>query len=514
MPVTYDAYADVRKVDLSVVFTLMDEDASATATPSSNDVCPYMSQIQQTLDGNEIMGQKFTTLERDFWILDGTFPLMEAEDVKKYQSGYWSDSISDANGDFAVPPTLVFSWEHNRSSIGFTIFFDDKSGEYPSRFMVRSFDYAGQITAEGVFENDGISRLVEFQAPDYRHLAIYFLKTKNPYRRVRVTEVVFGLVKYFDDNNISNATLIQEVSLASENLPVTEFTFTTDNSDRLWNIANPKGIFNFLQNYHPLDVTFSINGENVYMGAFYFNNVTAEDNALTAKINCADKIYWLDNAVFTGTTTANRTLADTISLILQQSGVDLEAEIPSALGARLINGNFGDGKTCRECIRMAAQAAMTACFINRAGKLQFFDPLQLTKVSETLDFGRMYEMPKITASDKVNVLQLAVRQPNGSETIYTASDVKVDEAIRIVRVENPLVIAANGQAVAEWLLDLKMRRFNYVISERGNPALDLRDILTVYDPYGGINDVMITKQSFAFDGGLKNEVNANGTFIL
>jgi hypothetical protein len=514
MPVTYEPYADVRKVDLSVVFTLMDEDAAEMATPSTNDSCDIMTQLRQTLDGNELMGQKFTTLERDFWLLDGTFPLMESSDIKKYQSGYWSDTLSDENGEFDVPPTLVFSWEQNRSSIGFTIFFDDKSGEYPSRFMVRSFDYAGNITAEGIFENDGISRLVEFQAPNYRHLAFYFLKTSNPYRRVRVTEVVFGLIKYFDNNNISNATLIQEVSLASESLPVTEFTYTTDNSGGVWNIANPKGIFNYLQNYHPLDVSFTINGENVNMGSFYFNTVTAEDNALTAKISCVDKIYWLDNAIFTGTTTANRALADTISLILQQSGVDLEAEIPEDLGARLINGNFGEGIDCRECIRMAAQAAMTACFINRAGKLQFFDPLQLTAVAETLDFGRMSEMPKITASDKVNVLELLVRLPNGRETIYTASDVKVDEAVRTVRMENPLVIAANGQAVAEWLLDLKMRRFNYVINERGNPAQDLLDILTVYDPYGGINDVMITKQSFTFDGGLKNEVNANGTFIL
>ena len=54
--------------------------------------------------------KKFATLEKDLWILDGTFKNFP-DNPEKENFGLWSESMSDENGNFETPVEieLVFS---------------------------------------------------------------------------------------------------------------------------------------------------------------------------------------------------------------------------------------------------------------------------------------------------------------------------------------------------------------------------------------------------------------------
>lgn len=66
--------------------------------------------------------------------MDGSYP--NAPDNLD-DMGYVSDSISGADGVFAVPPAITFSFTQNHSSVGITLKFNDYSGDYCSKVNIR-----------------------------------------------------------------------------------------------------------------------------------------------------------------------------------------------------------------------------------------------------------------------------------------------------------------------------------------------------------------------------------------
>ena len=56
-----------------------------------------------------------------------------------------------------------------------------------------------------------------------------FTKTHKPYRRVRVCEVIFGIIQTFDKDNLSELTILNELSPDMSSLPSNEMTVTIEN---------------------------------------------------------------------------------------------------------------------------------------------------------------------------------------------------------------------------------------------------------------------------------------------
>ena len=294
MPETYLPYADIRRCGLQVTFEMVDVDAAETAETAVSDACE-MAQIMQTHDRTEHPSCRYASLEQDYWRLDSSFLLPEQEKLPLQQTGWWSDRISGADGVFDMPPVLRFSWNADQSSVGFTVCFDDAGEQYASCFRLRAYDADGVILKDVLVENAAVRCELDAPVEHYRTVTLEFLRTHEPFRRVRIAEVVFGLIKRFTQENTVSATLDYSFSPIGESLPTNELTLTIDNSDASWNMANPKGVYAYLQQTQPLDVSLTIGEDSVYMGRFYFTTASAEDNAMTAKITANDRVYWLDS---------------------------------------------------------------------------------------------------------------------------------------------------------------------------------------------------------------------------
>lgn len=259
-PSAMNPYADIRRVNMRVTFELLDQHSADVAVPSSNGQA-FVSNLSQLVDRNEKIYGRFATLEQNFWKLDGSLGILPSSFTGK-QFGWFSSGISRDDRTFSVKPTLTFSFPEDISSIGFTLTFDGTHNQWPTNYHVATYDANNVLITEADITNDSVQSVVYLLSPNYRKVIFTFNKTSEPHRRVRVCEVLFGIIQHFDKNNITDASLTYGADVKSESIPSRVLSFTFDNSDQKYNLINPQGIYAYLQEGQPIDVEISINGSD------------------------------------------------------------------------------------------------------------------------------------------------------------------------------------------------------------------------------------------------------------
>ncbi len=502
----YDPYVSPRWSAMRASFRLIDLTASADATATASDQAS-ISQLTQTHDGIEAMTDRWATFETGGWRGDGSCAILP-DDVSTIQTGWWSD-ISGADGSFAVAQTLTFAFTADHSSVGFTILFDDKANQYPPSMTVTAYDSSDTLIDTATITVTSVKQVVELPVENYRKVVLSFSNTQEEYQTVRISEVIFGIVQYFDSDNIKEASILYEISPTAENLPSNEFIITVDNSDHIYNIISPNSLYSYLQNGHHIDAELGVGStknsiEDVNMGRTYYTKVEADDDSMTAKITFNDRFYKLDNTNYNGGSVGTWTVSAAVAAVIADSGLDITTVIPADIGARIINKCIPKKTKHREAFRLIAQAGMSTCYFNRNDELEFIEVAVGASV-DTLDFDNMSVVPKVSAPEEssYNAVRLTVDDEYEEfESTYTASNVADGETVNRWEVSNPLVY--DGAAVAAWLLAMKQGRINYdITAERGNPARELCDTATIYDAYNVNRDAVIIRQEFAYDGTLK-----------
>ena len=210
-----NAYPDTRWVGLRLRFEFLDPDAAELAIPSSS-AQDSTSQMQQCLDSNEEL-QKYAALELNRWGLGNGYKIMP-DDISALQTGWACDILSNADGVFENRPYLEFSFPINQSSVGFTITFDKAANEYPSAFTVTAYDADNAVCASIHMETFSPKVVIPMPTLNYRRVVFTFEKTQAPYRRVRVSEVIFGIIEIFGSEDITSASLLYELDPITESL--------------------------------------------------------------------------------------------------------------------------------------------------------------------------------------------------------------------------------------------------------------------------------------------------------
>ena len=108
-----------------------------------------------------------------------------------------------------------------------------KANQYATDFKIEVFDPSDSLVSEDIVVGNTLNRYIsEMPVDGYKRVKITFTKTSQPFRRIRVSEVVFGIIQNFDDANTTDLKLLYEISPSMENLPANELTVTIENTDR------------------------------------------------------------------------------------------------------------------------------------------------------------------------------------------------------------------------------------------------------------------------------------------
>lgn len=493
-------YLDTRYCNVKCTFQVIDLTAREDAAPSAP-ASALVSQIQQTVDEVRKTSMKMATLEFNHWALDGSMQMLN--NLEDIQTGWWSEAISEEDG--TIDTYIEFEFSEPHSSYGLSLFFDEKAEVFPTLFTITALNSEGNVIAETEVENSNVSCVIVAPMYNYQKIRITFARTNMPNRRIRITEVVFGIVEEFDKENTKELTITREIDFSSDSVPIGEIDLVFDNSDQRYNMVYPDGVYRFLKTGMPLQVEIGTGPakdqiEYEKIGDFYYVSSESEDGALTAKITAQDILMYMervDYPVPAGTTTTIEIIAVQIQSVVTRK---IEFEIEEDLkDVKLMNLAADTEIKCRAVLQQACQALSAVCFVNKQGrvvikKVYGGEPL------DSLTLDKMADVPKITTRERINIMTVK----NG-DIVGSYQDKEDDEVIQAEKKNNAMLTASEANDVAKWLLE-NTRRLQYDIDGRGNPLHELTDTIIVSDAFGTQRNVQISKHVLKFDGALIEEI--------
>lgn len=507
----YKPYQDERRIGARMSFALVDVNAQGNVTVAASGTYPqaFFAQPQQVVDGIYQMG-KWATPEDDGWLLDGSYDFIPENTAYGAEVGLWGGAPSGSDGNIHIYLELISSVPLSSSS--FSLVFDNAVDVYPTDFVISTYNASGRLLGTKVItDNNSANITVNMPTEGYTRVLVRFSKMCKPYKIFRICEFVFGELREYGSSDIVGISCTGGTSVFSEALPANEAKITIDNSDRAYNLINPSGVYRFLQQGQALNIDYFINGTPVNMGRYFFAGVESSDNAMTATITAYDRMFLLDTAPCNIGSNGTWTVAQAVAAVIAASGINITTFIPADIGATVINKCIPQGTSCREALRLIAQAAQAICFFTKLDVLTFVSPA-LSAPVDVLNYDRVSEYPTITDTGLINYVELNVRNEyNNIGGVYIAQNIQPGEKQQTLSVDNPL--AYNGQAVADWILQMSQYRIQYDVNERGNPAREFEDTITIFDAYGEDRDTRVIEQEFSLSRGLKGRVKAVTNYV-
>lgn len=390
-------------------------------------------------------------------------------------------------------PFVRYDFPAPVSTIGWDLFFDAKTGQYPTQILVSLFGEGGVLRSEHTFSTSGTVQFLELAAEDYYGVQFTFLVTSAPFRRVRLLEVVFGHSEAFDANTVGGCVIRYALDPIADTFPSAEIEFTFDNSDKKYNLLSPEGLYEYLQEGQHIDASVSIDGEPVHLGSYFFRTAEITDNVIMPTIRGNDIVMALDEQVFSAGNTAQMTLAEAVDMVLD--GIDVSVQFGGDEAGRPVVPVL-QSVSRREALRLLAQAAMCSVWCDRRGVIRM-ESLVLGDPVGELTADELYDYTGVSIADPVDAAEVVVRGADGSEVVYTAGGGK-----NVRSINNPCVAPSMGAAVAEWVLMWSNRRRRYAVKNRCDPAVELGDTIRIHDIYGGRGTAVVTSIEVEYTGGL------------
>lgn len=500
----YAPYKPVRHVGINIQFRVVDQTARQGTTATAY-AAGALDRLPQTTDGVEEITAKYATLERNYWTLDGTAEILP-DDLTDVETGWWGAALSDENGQFAATPWVRYDFAGPVSTIGWGLYFDGKGGQYPTSVRVTAYDADGAAVLQKTFTAAGPVLQMPYQLSDYYAVRFEFPGTSEPYRRIRLVEAIFGLAENLDANTLEKASFTYGVSLTSDEAPSRQLDFSFDNSDKKYNLLDPDGIYEYLQEGQRIEASLLIEGERVFMGSFYFTSASADSNVLVPRVQANDVIWELDNEVFRGGGNTEMALSAAVAQVLDRS--DVQVQYATGVASRPVVLAIGRKTSRREALRMLAQAARCTLWVDRDEVVHFADLTLDADPVDEITGNELYDYTGVSVSEKTDRVEVVVQNPfleTDDEVVYTAGEGK-----RVATLENPCVAPSAGAAVAAWYLDHLQRRKIYKVKWRGNPAVEIGDTVRIHDIFGNTGCAVVTDIKLDFAKGISGTIGGVG----
>ena len=137
-----------RRTSAKIIYDIVDVTSRQDAVVDATEELSNVSRINDLVNSLEPIdaSNKWTSLESGYFTLDGKNKIMpQASEVVDCDVGYWSDTLSDLNGEFGIPIVITITFSVPHSSIGFSLVFDD---EYATKFDISFLDANDDLILE------------------------------------------------------------------------------------------------------------------------------------------------------------------------------------------------------------------------------------------------------------------------------------------------------------------------------------------------------------------------------
>ncbi|WP_102400213.1 hypothetical protein [Haloimpatiens massiliensis] len=438
-------YAPTRSCKAKIRFEILDITAfkDNTKTVSSE---ASISRKDQLTNKIRKMSNKYAVFEKDYLKLDGSFIIPpKTNEMLDTELGWWSNALSDVNGIFNPYQVLEFNFSQEHSSAGITLYFDMLSSEYATNFDIDVYGATGLIKHDSIVNNYNSVYVYISQLSNYKRIVITIKKWCKGYRRVKITEVDFGIIKEYTDSNLIKMNVLQELNPTSSALPADELKFTIDNSNKEFNVLNPSGFYNFLKEGQECFPEIGVeleSGEIEYIpvGKFYLKNWQSDEGTLTTTFTARDILDSLSNDEIENANTRDTTLYDLAVEVMKASNIE-NYVLSNNLKFIKTKGLYKK-MSYRNLLQLIAIAGMCVVYSDNLG---VFHMKQLISAEAVIDSITVSNEALISNKDQVinNILE-----PNFNIATFEKDRFKLDGSF-VIPQEN-----MKGYEVGWWSSDL------------------------------------------------------------
>lgn len=379
----------------TAVITLIDNAAQKSAIYEFSSSSP-VSNIAQLTDFGQARERPWGMLEDYQFALDGHAMLLPQNYTQQqsYQNGWWSEEMSDADGNFSSIVQYHIIFGSFASTGGHLLVFDPSYDSVPKDFDIVYFRNGVEISREEIRNNETHLISGGASADRYNQITISFYSTTLPYRRIHLIEDMIGIFLEYGKGNIVSLTVTQEIDPLSEEITTGEIDLTVSNAGRTLDILNSSGISGYLQQYQRVSVGLELvypdqSKENIQIGQWEMiewdasgmeaNFIIQDPTVLLSRHNFIRNKYRQEIDLYT--------LA---SEIFDDAGVT-DYKLPPKLKNYKVSSAGLPVATHKECLRLIAQATMCVLLPRTSGQLEMRHLDTLKRAYNTLQNATFQE---------------------------------------------------------------------------------------------------------------------------
>lgn len=234
---------------LKVKFNIVDPETNPDLSSNSEEIFSDLDNIKETTIPQS---KNYATLEKNFWLLNDSQPIYGSEE---FEQTYVSSYMSDKNCLFSDKARITLTSSVYLTTLGLTMAFDSIDKNYAKKLKVKAYRDSTMIMDKDYTLSSYSDRLIFADNEElvrWNKIEIYFIESSLPYRRIRVNQLLFGIMETYTDENLISAESKEKTTMINSELPTHTFKFTIDNMNKLFNPDNPQGWYRYILQQQPI----------------------------------------------------------------------------------------------------------------------------------------------------------------------------------------------------------------------------------------------------------------------
>lgn len=457
------------RVEITYTDPFMDESIEATATETGRHSSPAA-----VADNITAPPYKWFSLHRNK--LDGSYHPMPGSDPGRV--GWWGETLSDENGEFADPPMLTLVFDP-RPVQELRLVGDAMLQEFPVDFEISLYDPENNLlhleTVTGNTEADW-RKSVSFENVAKMELEIQ--KINRPGSVVKILECFTAVIEIYEGKDIISLNLVEErepqgATIPIGNISANELTVRLNNLDRRFDPGNPDSrLRGMLKKNRRMRAWLGAEIEPGLvewypLGVFWTQNWSTPENELWAETYGWDRLEFLRNTDFsTSEVYQNKSLGWLAERVLQDAGLRPEEyRIDPELYAIIVPYAWFDRMSHRRALELIAAAAIGQVYCDREGIIvvEVFRPSPVSKFEfnedniynkdHPLDWGKLINYVEVRATPRVPGPEEVVYQDTETFTIPAGEKITRTHIFNftpVVDAQEPVITAGPEIQVKEY----------------------------------------------------------------
>jgi hypothetical protein len=305
----------------------------------------------------------------------------------------------------------------------------------------------------------------------------------------------------YTKSDIMSFTHQQTGSIMSGELPKNHIEFKLDNSDGKWNPSNPTGLERYLSERLKITLRYGMDIDGVIEwipgGVFYLSEWHTPANGIEASFVARDLLEYMIDKTYTGELVG--TLYEVAERAVAEAGIPSDAVV--SLCDELKNYSVGaidyqGNESVAEILQKCANAASCVMYQDRDGVLRV-KRLGYENTGFVIPKSVAYTFPEIEFSRPLKGVSVSYFGNEKFSFIYDTSGETQTLTNEFISTEE------QASEVAKWVCDALRTRKKISGEVRGDPRLDVFDVIDVESKYGVVNGVVLTDIKCSFTGAFR-----------